>query len=414
MANKDQAPEPEAAAEEEEECPKCPPPGAPAWMATFADMATLLMAFFVLILSFAEMNVPKFKQISGSLKDSFGVQRLVPVVEQPKGTTVLSLNFSPSPSQSLTKEVTSDTQDETKKELKTPTDNDQSEGSNKLQEGEKDREGLGGENQDGKAATEAANERLAEALAEIAGETNIEVKVINGKVAVDMKASESSPEEMVEKLKRIANAIQIAEIATDQKTDEILFAGISSNVAKLISAISKIEEQTGGKQGSAKQNANSGTNPNADLQAKEAAEKLKVALSDKIGKGSVQVEKRDGKVFVTLGAGGAFQSGSAELTPDAKALIAKLSKDAIDKNSTLTITGHTDNIPIANFKYADNWELAAARASSVARSVQNQGIIGGDRIKIVSQGENNPVADNTSSAGREKNRRIEIEIDYKK
>ena len=43
---------------------------APAWMATFADMATLLMAFFVLILSFAEMNVPKFKQISGSMRNS--------------------------------------------------------------------------------------------------------------------------------------------------------------------------------------------------------------------------------------------------------------------------------------------------------------------------------------------------------
>ena len=59
--------------EEEEECPKCPPVGAPAWMATFADMATLLMAFFVLILSFAEFNVPKFKQISGSLKNAAGL-----------------------------------------------------------------------------------------------------------------------------------------------------------------------------------------------------------------------------------------------------------------------------------------------------------------------------------------------------
>ena len=95
--------------EEEEECPKCPPVGAPAWMATFADMATLLMAFFVLILSFAEFNVPKFKQISGSLKNAFGVQRLVPVVEQPKGTTVLSLNFSPSPSPSVTKQMTQQT-----------------------------------------------------------------------------------------------------------------------------------------------------------------------------------------------------------------------------------------------------------------------------------------------------------------
>lgn len=412
MAGKNEA-EPEAE-EEQEECPKCPPPGAPAWMATFADMATLLMAFFVLILSFAEMNVPKFKQISGSMKDAFGVQRIVPVVEQPKGTTVLSLNFSPSPSQSLTNEVTSDTQDETKKELKTPTDTDKSEGADKLQEGEKDNEGLGGEGKDGKTAKETANEKLAQALAEIAGETNIEVKMVNGQVTVDMKAAESSPEEMVQKLKRIANAIQIAEIATDQKTDEILFAGVSSNVAKLISAISKIEDQEGGKPGSENNEQDTGTNQAADKKAKEAAEKLKVALSENIGSGSVEVEKRDGKVFVTLGAGGAFQSGSAELTPDAKALIAKLSKDAIDQNSSLTITGHTDNVPIANFKYSDNWELAAARASSVARSVQNAGIIGGDRIKIVSQGENSPVADNNTPAGREKNRRIEIEIDYKK
>ena len=83
--------------EEEEKCPECPAKGAPAWMATFADMATLLMAFFVLILSFAEFNVPKFKQISGSMKNAFGIQRVIPVVEQPKGTTILSLNFSPNP-----------------------------------------------------------------------------------------------------------------------------------------------------------------------------------------------------------------------------------------------------------------------------------------------------------------------------
>ena len=103
--------------QEEEECPKCPPVGAPAWMATFADMATLLMAFFVLILSFAEFNVPKFKQISGSLKNAFGVQRIIPIVEQPKGTTVLSLNFSPSPSPSVTQDMTQQTTDITKPDL---------------------------------------------------------------------------------------------------------------------------------------------------------------------------------------------------------------------------------------------------------------------------------------------------------
>ena len=80
--------------EEEEKCHEFHAKGAPAWMATFADMATLLMAFFVLILSFAEFNVPKFKQISGSMKNAFGIQRVIPVVEQPKGTTILSLNFN--------------------------------------------------------------------------------------------------------------------------------------------------------------------------------------------------------------------------------------------------------------------------------------------------------------------------------
>ena len=115
--------------EQDEECPKCPPVGAPAWMATFADMATLLMAFFVLILSFAEFNVPKFKQISGSLKNAFGVQLVIPIVEQPKGTTVLSLNFSPSPAPSLTQDMTQQTTDTTKPDLEVQTKTNDGEGS---------------------------------------------------------------------------------------------------------------------------------------------------------------------------------------------------------------------------------------------------------------------------------------------
>ena len=84
-------------AEEVEDAPDddCPPckGGAPAWMATFADMATLLMAFFVLILSFAQMNVPKFKEVSGSMNDSMGVQRQVPVVEPPTADNIIATQF---------------------------------------------------------------------------------------------------------------------------------------------------------------------------------------------------------------------------------------------------------------------------------------------------------------------------------
>ena len=86
----------EAAADDEgdeeggEDCPNCPPAGAPLWMATFADMMSLLLCFFVLILSFAEMNVPKYKQISGSLQSAFGIQRIVPVVEPPKAQSLIA------------------------------------------------------------------------------------------------------------------------------------------------------------------------------------------------------------------------------------------------------------------------------------------------------------------------------------
>ena len=62
-----------------EDCPPCKS-GSPAWMATFADMATLLMAFFVLILSFAHVNVPKYKEVSGSMISKFGVQAMIPVI----------------------------------------------------------------------------------------------------------------------------------------------------------------------------------------------------------------------------------------------------------------------------------------------------------------------------------------------
>ena len=77
-----------------EEC-KCPPPGLPAWMGTFADLMSLLMCFFVLLLSFSEMDVLKFKQIAGSMKFAFGVQNKIEVKDIPKGTSIIAQEFRP-------------------------------------------------------------------------------------------------------------------------------------------------------------------------------------------------------------------------------------------------------------------------------------------------------------------------------
>jgi chemotaxis protein MotB len=74
---------------------KCPPPGLPVWMATFADLMALLMCFFVLLLSFSEMDVLKFKQIAGSMKFAFGVQNKIEVRDIPKGTSIIAQEFRP-------------------------------------------------------------------------------------------------------------------------------------------------------------------------------------------------------------------------------------------------------------------------------------------------------------------------------
>lgn len=80
--------------DEEQKC-KCPPAGAPAWMATFADLMSLLMCFFVLLLSFSEMDVLKFKQLAGSMREAFGVQNQIKTQDIPKGTSVIAQEFSP-------------------------------------------------------------------------------------------------------------------------------------------------------------------------------------------------------------------------------------------------------------------------------------------------------------------------------
>ena len=103
--------------EEQQKC-KCPA-GIPAWVLTFADLMSLLMCFFVLLLSFAEMDVQKFKQIAGSMKMAFGVQRDIKAVEIPKGINIVAKEFSPSPPQpTVINEVRQVTSDDTQQELK--------------------------------------------------------------------------------------------------------------------------------------------------------------------------------------------------------------------------------------------------------------------------------------------------------
>ena len=374
--------------QEEEECPKCPPVGAPAWMATFADMATLLMAFFVLILSFAEFNVPKFKQISGSLKNAFGVQRVVPIVEQPKGTTVLSLNFSPSPSPSVTQDMTQQTTDITKPDLD-------------VKQREKDQDG--GESQ--------AAEEVVKALEDAIARGDIEVEVLGENVVVNFTPTEATDEELPNLLQQTLAAIEKAKQAAGKSDQEVLFGGLEQQLAQLAAAASDALDSSGAKSEEAKAEAEE--QKKANERAEIAEDELKVALRQEIGQGLVAVDRQEDKVIITVGAGGAFPSGSAELTASARTIMEEIAGVNQGGKGAITVSGHTDNVPlIFGSQFRDNWDLAAARAASVVQALEDTGKVPAGRMQAVSFGESKPVETNETARGRATNRRIEIEINY--
>ena len=380
MAEQD---ENEVIEEEEEECPKCPPVGAPAWMATFADMATLLMAFFVLILSFAEFNVPKFKQISGSLKNAFGVQKIVPIVEQPKGTTVLSLNFSPSPAKSVTDEMTQQTTETTKPDLESQTKTKDSDGSGEKQSDAED---------------------LVKALEQAVARGDIQVETLGENVVVNFTPSESEQKDLPQLLQQTLNAIEKAKAATGKSEQDVLFGGIEGQLAELASAASAAAKSTK-EQAEAKAESNK--------KAQIAEDELKVALRQEIGQGLADVQREDDKVIITVGAGGAFASGSADLTPAAIDIMNRIAEVNAAGKSEIKVSGHTDDVPlIFGSNYRDNWDLAAARSASVVQAFAANGTISEDRLEAISYGESRPVEPNDTADGRAKNRRIEIEINY--
>ena len=391
--------------EEQEECPKCPPVGAPAWMATFADMATLLMAFFVLILSFAEFNVPKFKQISGSLKNAFGVQKIIPVVEQPKGTTVIEMNFSPSPSPSVTEEMTQQTTQQEQRDLEIKSKENDADKGDDLDNGGTDEESGSQDSSESFTATQ-----LATALQDAIENGKVELQSDGEKVVVNFPENENTEKDLPSLLQATLAALDEASAATGE-SEGVLFGGLEQQLKELFSKISEQESEIKELSNLA---SGAGDNGDEDKKAKAsiATDLLEVALRQEIADGLVEVERRDGKVFVTVGSGGAFPSGTADLTGQAQEIIQRISFNALTSSSKLTVTGHTDNVPISGGLYRDNWDLAAARAASVVQAVQNTGMVAASNLQAVSKGENDPVASNDTAAGRELNRRIEIEIDY--
>lgn len=247
--------------------------GVPSWVVTFADLMTLLMCFYVLLLSFSEMDVAKFKELSGSMRNAFGVQAEIKARVMPAGTSVFTREFSPAEPEP------------------TPMN-------------------------------------------------TIRQFTVNGNL----------------------NALETRR------------------------RILELEER-----------------------AEREAERLREALAEEIREGTLVVRREGIAVVIQILEKDSFASGRSEVDPAFLPTLARVGRSLAPIRGAITVSGHTDDVPIATSRYRSNWDLSAARAASVAHELLAAGIAP-DRIMVSGHADTQPRVPNDTPENRALNRRIDISL----
>lgn len=285
----------------DDNCPKCVE-GLPAWMGTFADLMSLLMCFFVLLLSMATMDANRFKKMAESLNDAFGVQRQVIAYEIVKGTSVVAQHFSPAAGDpTIIEEVRQQTTESEKEFLGKDSDSD----------------------------TE------------------------------DKKQEQSQNQEEIEEK------------------------------AQIVTEYVEAKEQS-------------------IKDAEVLAEEIKEFMIEEVEENMVSVETDLARVTIRIHDKGSFSSGSAEFNPEFLPIMEKITAVVNGSEGTVTIAGHTDDIPIKSGLYRSNWELSAARAVTVAQTLLDDGSVDESRVVVEGHAYTVPLVENDTPENRAKNRRVEI------
>ena len=152
----------------------------------------------------------------------------------------------------------------------------------------------------------------------------------------------------------------------------------------------------------------------ADPEAAEAAEAaFSEALSGRITSRAVSLERDEAQVRIRLYSDDLFQTATTLLS-DAGLRSLQTVDEVLAEHlpRSITVEGHTDNVPVRNMPYPDNWELGAARASEVVRWLAGQPRRDASLFAATSHAYHRPVGDNREASGRRLNRRVEIVLDY--
>lgn len=150
--------------------------------------------------------------------------------------------------------------------------------------------------------------------------------------------------------------------------------------------------------------------------AKSKSDSLNMVLTNNLTRSLSRDELKDidvkvlkGVVYISLADNMLYKSGSYEVSDRAMETLGKIAKIIKDyKDYDVLVEGNTDDVPISRPNIRNNWDLSALRASSVVQVLQNRFGIDPSRLTAGGRGEYNPIADNSSDLGRQRNRRTEI------
>ena len=145
--------------------------------------------------------------------------------------------------------------------------------------------------------------------------------------------------------------------------------------------------------------------PAAGLQ--EVKARLRVKLSGQVDSGLVDVEVDPRGLVVSIREAGSFTTGRAELSPVAEAVLAELAVALLEVGNAVRVEGHTDDVPIHNERFASNWELSTARATSVVAYLLRRGVQP-ERLSAAGYGEFHPRGPNDTEGSRALNRRVDV------
>jgi len=154
------------------------------------------------------------------------------------------------------------------------------------------------------------------------------------------------------------------------------------------------------------------------IASKNKSDSLNMVLTNNLTRSLSREEMKDvdvqvlkGVVYISLSDNMLYKSGSYEISDQAGEVLSKIAKIIMDyKDYEVLIEGNTDTIPITRPNIRNNWDLSCLRASSVVQALQNSFGVDPKRLTAGGRGQYNPIADNSTEAGRIKNRRTQIII----